>query len=85
MNIHNERKINSLYFLFFCFFSFRYQKKLEDAKRIGIKKAISASISMGIAFFLIYASYALAFWYGTTLILSDDYTIGKVFTVCIHQ
>ncbi|XP_032847603.2 ATP-dependent translocase ABCB1-like [Tyto alba] len=59
----------------------RYQKKLEDAKRIGIKKAISANISMGIAFFLIYASYALAFWYGTTLILSDDYTIGKVFTV----
>uniref|UniRef100_A0A8D0EJ10 Phosphatidylcholine translocator ABCB4 n=1 Tax=Strix occidentalis caurina TaxID=311401 RepID=A0A8D0EJ10_STROC len=59
----------------------RYQKKLEDAKRVGIKKAISANISMGIAFFLIYASYALAFWYGTTLILSDDYTIGKVFTV----
>ncbi|OPJ81787.1 multidrug resistance protein 1 [Patagioenas fasciata monilis] len=59
----------------------RYQKKLEDAKRIGIKKAVSASISMGIAFFLIYASYALAFWYGTTLILSDDYTLGTVFTV----
>ncbi|XP_025895192.1 multidrug resistance protein 1-like isoform X1 [Nothoprocta perdicaria] len=59
----------------------RYQKNLEDAKRIGIKKAISANISMGIAFFLIYASYALAFWYGTTLILSHEYTLGKVFTV----
>uniref|UniRef100_A0A8C3CSU1 Uncharacterized protein n=1 Tax=Cairina moschata TaxID=8855 RepID=A0A8C3CSU1_CAIMO len=59
----------------------RYQKDLEESKRIGIKKVISANISIGIAFFLIYASYALAFWYGTTLILSDDYTIGNVFTV----
>uniref|UniRef100_A0A8C4WTK2 ATP-binding cassette sub-family B member 5 n=1 Tax=Gopherus evgoodei TaxID=1825980 RepID=A0A8C4WTK2_9SAUR len=57
----------------------RYHKNLEDAKNIGIKKAITANISMGIAFLLIYASYALAFWYGATLVISDDYTIGKVF------
>ncbi|NXD36010.1 MDR1 protein, partial [Copsychus sechellarum] len=59
----------------------RYHKNLEDAKQIGIRKAITANISMGAAFLLIYASYALAFWYGTTLILNDDYTIGKVLTV----
>ncbi|XP_067418366.1 phosphatidylcholine translocator ABCB4-like isoform X2 [Emydura macquarii macquarii] len=59
----------------------RYHKNLEDAKNIGIKKAITANISMGIAFLLIYASYALAFWYGATLVLSDDYTVGKVLTV----
>ncbi|XP_016151870.1 PREDICTED: multidrug resistance protein 1 [Ficedula albicollis] len=59
----------------------RYHKNLEDAKRIGIRKSITANISMGAAFLLIYASYALAFWYGTTLILNDDYTIGKVLTV----
>uniref|UniRef100_A0A8C3P4M8 ABC-type xenobiotic transporter n=1 Tax=Cyanoderma ruficeps TaxID=181631 RepID=A0A8C3P4M8_9PASS len=59
----------------------RYHKNLEDAKQIGIRKAITANISMGAAFLLIYASYALAFWYGTTLILTDDYTIGKVLTV----
>ncbi|XP_015708894.1 phosphatidylcholine translocator ABCB4-like isoform X5 [Coturnix japonica] len=59
----------------------RYQKNLEDAKQMGIQKAISANISMGVSFFLIYGSYALAFWYGTILILSDDYTIGRVFTV----
>ncbi|KYO26614.1 hypothetical protein Y1Q_0019105 [Alligator mississippiensis] len=58
----------------------RYHKNLEDAKHIGIKKAVTANISMGIVFLLIYSSYALAIWYGTTLILSDDYTIGKVFT-----
>ncbi|XP_014731144.1 PREDICTED: multidrug resistance protein 1-like isoform X2 [Sturnus vulgaris] len=59
----------------------RYHKNLEDAKRIGIRKAITSNISMGAAFLLIYASYALAFWYGTTLILTEDYTIGKVLTV----
>ncbi|KAF3819093.1 hypothetical protein GH733_013243 [Mirounga leonina] len=59
----------------------RYEKHLENAKKIGIKKAISANISMGIAFLLIYASYALAFWYGSTLILSKEYTIGNAMTV----
>ncbi|XP_054993564.1 ATP-dependent translocase ABCB1 isoform X2 [Sorex araneus] len=36
---------------------------------------------MGAAFLLIYASYALAFWYGTSLVLSKEYTIGQVLTV----
>lgn len=90
MNIHNVRKSNFLYVLVWglglvFFFRNKQTKKLEDAKHIGVKKAMSAHISMGIAFFLIYASYALAFWCGPTLIFSNDYTIGKVFTVCVHQ
>uniref|UniRef100_A0A3Q4GPN6 ATP-binding cassette sub-family B member 5 n=1 Tax=Neolamprologus brichardi TaxID=32507 RepID=A0A3Q4GPN6_NEOBR len=59
----------------------RYHKNLEDAKRMGIKKAISANLSMGVTFLFIYLSYALAFWYGSTLILGDEYTIGTVLTV----
>uniref|UniRef100_A0A2K6F8D6 ATP binding cassette subfamily B member 1 n=1 Tax=Propithecus coquereli TaxID=379532 RepID=A0A2K6F8D6_PROCO len=59
----------------------RYNNNLEEAKRIGIKKAITANISLGAAFLLIYASYALAFWYGTTLVLSNEYSIGQVLTV----
>ncbi|KAM9697563.1 phosphatidylcholine translocator ABCB4-like isoform 2-T6 [Dama dama] len=59
----------------------RYQKHLEIAKRIGIKKTISANISMGTAFLLIYASYALAFWYGSTLVIAKEYTIGNAITV----
>jgi ATP-binding cassette subfamily B (MDR/TAP) protein 1 len=54
---------------------------LEEAKRLGIKKAITANISMGAAFLLIYASYALAFWYGTSLVISKEYSIGQVLTV----
>ncbi|KAK5862309.1 hypothetical protein PBY51_017719 [Eleginops maclovinus] len=59
----------------------RYNKNLEDAKNMGIKKATSANFSMGLTFLLIYLSYALAFWYGSTLILSNEYTIGSVLTV----
>lgn len=61
--------------------SLRYNKNLEEAKRIGINKAVTTNISIGLAFLLIYASYALAFWYGTSLVLSGEYTIGQVLTV----
>ncbi|XP_047217710.1 ATP-binding cassette, sub-family B (MDR/TAP), member 4 isoform X3 [Girardinichthys multiradiatus] len=48
---------------------------------MGIRKAISANIAMGFTFLMIYLSYALAFWYGSILILSKEYTIGSVLTV----
>lgn len=73
------------YYNVFPWFSGRYQKHLEVAKKIGIKKAISANISMGIAFLLIYASYALAFWYGSTLVISKEYTLGNAMTVSIFS
>lgn len=51
---------------------------------MGIKKAISANIAMGFTFMMIYLTYALAFWYGSTLVLSNEYTIGTVLTVSRH-
>ncbi|CAO2617616.1 Multidrug resistance protein 2 [Lemmus lemmus] len=59
----------------------RYNKNLEEAKNIGIKKAVTGGISIGIAYLLVYASYALAFWYGTSLVLSNEYSVGQVITV----
>uniref|UniRef100_A0A096LQ07 ATP binding cassette subfamily B member 1 n=1 Tax=Poecilia formosa TaxID=48698 RepID=A0A096LQ07_POEFO len=59
----------------------KYHKNLEDAKSMGIRKAISANIAMGFTFLMIYLSYALAFWYGSTLIINNEYTIGSVLTV----
>uniref|UniRef100_A0AAQ4S1Y7 ATP-binding cassette sub-family B member 5 n=1 Tax=Gasterosteus aculeatus aculeatus TaxID=481459 RepID=A0AAQ4S1Y7_GASAC len=61
----------------------RYIKNLEDAKNMGIKKATYANFAFGINFLMIYLSYALAFWYGSTLILKEEYTIGTVLTVVI--
>uniref|UniRef100_A0A670ZUK4 ATP binding cassette subfamily B member 4 n=1 Tax=Pseudonaja textilis TaxID=8673 RepID=A0A670ZUK4_PSETE len=59
----------------------RYHKNLEDAKNIGIRKTMSTSVSLGVAFLIIYASYALAFWYGTTLVIEENYSIGGILTV----
>uniref|UniRef100_UPI00398F70C7 ATP-dependent translocase ABCB1 n=1 Tax=Pristiophorus japonicus TaxID=55135 RepID=UPI00398F70C7 len=59
----------------------RYHKNLIEAQKVGIKKAISSNVAVGFTFFIIYGSYALAFWYGSTLILDEDYTIGTVLTV----
>ncbi|XP_069504362.1 ATP-binding cassette sub-family B member 5-like isoform X2 [Ambystoma mexicanum] len=60
----------------------RYTSNLGEAKAFGIKKAIAAQVSLGFVFLIIYASYGLGFWYGTTLILgNNDYTIGGVLMV----
>ncbi|XP_057689868.1 ATP-dependent translocase ABCB1-like [Corythoichthys intestinalis] len=59
----------------------RYHKNLEEAKNMGIKAAVSTSLIMGFTFLMIYLSYALAFWYGSTLILSQEYSVGTVLSV----
>ncbi|KAG8587247.1 hypothetical protein GDO81_005610, partial [Engystomops pustulosus] len=57
----------------------RYTNNLGEAKNIGIKKAITSQLSVGFMYFIIYASYALGFWYGSILILGGNgYTIGDV-------
>ncbi|XP_053323160.1 ATP-binding cassette sub-family B member 5 [Spea bombifrons] len=60
----------------------RYSANLGKAQKIGIKKAIASQLSIGFMYFIIYASYGLGFWYGTTLILDDaGYTIGDALVV----
>ncbi|XP_051921770.1 ATP-binding cassette, sub-family B (MDR/TAP), member 4 isoform X17 [Hippocampus zosterae] len=61
----------------------RYRKILEDAKKMGMKKMISSNLIMGFTLMMTKLSYALAFWYGSTLILTKDkeYSIGTVLTV----
>lgn len=58
-----------------------YHKNLELAENMGSKKAVLSGFIGGFTFLLIYLVYALAFWYGTTLVLSDEYTLGKVLTL----
>ncbi|KAJ8353932.1 hypothetical protein SKAU_G00214990 [Synaphobranchus kaupii] len=59
----------------------RYHRNLEDAKNVGVKKAITGNIALGLTFLIIYLSYALAFWYGSTLIIAGEYTIGSMLAV----
>ncbi|KFO71118.1 Multidrug resistance protein 1, partial [Cuculus canorus] len=60
----------------------KYDANLEMARSIGMKKCIITDTSLGISQFLIFASYALAFWYGTKLIDEEEgYDIGRVLIV----
>ncbi|NXX41749.1 MDR1 protein, partial [Tricholaema leucomelas] len=60
----------------------KYDANLEMARRVGMKKSITTNTSLGVSQFLIFGSYALAFWYGTKLTAEDeDYDIGRVLIV----
>ena len=41
------------------------------ARRSGVLRGMLTGISGGILWFLIFASYALAFWYGVKLVMDD--------------
>lgn len=64
---------------------FRYDANLELARSVGVKKSITTNISLGVSQFLIFGSYALAFWYGTKLTAEEkeNYDIGHVLIVSI--
>ncbi|NWJ02935.1 MDR1 protein, partial [Crypturellus undulatus] len=61
----------------------KYDINLESAKSVGVKKSITTNTSLGVSQFLIFGSYALAFWYGTKLTVEekDTYDIGRVLIV----
>nr|QUF59434.1 ATP-binding cassette transporter Abcb1-1 [Brachionus angularis] len=66
----------------------RYESKLDDAKKYGIKKSVINGAMMGFIWLVINGAYALGFWYGWTLSLNTDpvtgqseYSIGKILLV----
>ncbi|XP_058405180.1 bile salt export pump isoform X3 [Diceros bicornis minor] len=57
----------------------RYEKNLVFAQRWGIRKGIVMGFFTGFMWCLIFLSYALAFWYGSKLVLDDgEYTAGTL-------
>ncbi|KAK0232730.1 P-loop containing nucleoside triphosphate hydrolase protein [Armillaria fumosa] len=58
-----------------------YDQHVEKSKVVDIKSAIWTGGSLALAFFCIYSTYALAFSFGTTLILRGDADPGIVITV----
>lgn len=67
----------------------RYKKNLVNARKINIKKGFFGGFGFGLLWFFIYASYALAFWYGVGLVVDQRnwaeediiYSAGIMFTV----
>ncbi|XP_006902171.1 PREDICTED: bile salt export pump-like isoform X1 [Elephantulus edwardii] len=60
----------------------RYEKNLVFAQRWGIRKGIVMGFFTGYFWCLIFLCYALAFWYGSQLVLDEgDYTAGTLIQI----
>lgn len=59
----------------------RYDSTLQFALRTGIKKAQATGAGIGVTMFVMFSSYALAFWYGNELITSGKMTAGEILSV----
>eukprot|EP01066_Platyproteum_vivax_P018775 Platyproteum_vivax@DN7597_c0_g2_i3.p1 len=54
----------------------RYEHELEEAEKVGVKKGFYTGSGLGSAMAVMFASYALAFWYGGELILKSRDAYG---------
>ncbi|KAH0550179.1 multidrug resistance protein homolog 49-like isoform X1 [Cotesia glomerata] len=61
----------------------RYTAKLVPAEKTGIKRGMWSGVGGGIMWFIIYLSYAVAFWYGVQLILEDRPKLEKEYTPAV--
>uniref|UniRef100_A0A8C6KXP0 Bile salt export pump n=1 Tax=Nothobranchius furzeri TaxID=105023 RepID=A0A8C6KXP0_NOTFU len=60
----------------------RYDKNLISAQRWGIRKGIIMGFFTGYMWLIIFLCYALAFWYGSTLVIdTEEYTPGTLLQV----
>lgn len=60
----------------------RYEKNLLFAQRWGIRKGMIMGFFSGYMWFIIFLCYALAFWYGSKLVLDDkEYSPGNLLQV----
>lgn len=69
-----------------------YKETIVDARKLNIKRNFFSGLGFGLLWFFIYASYALAFWYGVGLVLKNyhgdkyysNYDSGTMITVRFH-
>jgi ATP-binding cassette subfamily B (MDR/TAP) protein 1 len=58
-----------------------YNESNQETTKQGRKKAVVQGIGLGVFFFVIYASYSLAFYFGSKLLARGDLQSGTVMTV----
>ncbi|KAL3894907.1 MAG: hypothetical protein SGCHY_005001 [Lobulomycetales sp.] len=59
----------------------KYNTKILDAEKSGIKNQLATAGTMSSVWCLIFLCYALAFWYGSTLAIAGEMTGGEVLNV----
>uniref|UniRef100_A0A8C4XV61 ATP binding cassette subfamily B member 11 n=1 Tax=Falco tinnunculus TaxID=100819 RepID=A0A8C4XV61_FALTI len=73
---------NSLNPILFLFSFYRYDKNLVFAQHWGIRKGIIMGLFTGYMWLIIFLCYALAFWYGSKLVLEEEeYSPGTLLQV----
>jgi len=60
----------------------KYDKYIDRSKRIAIQNGLSAAFGISFIFFVLYGTYCLAIWFGSTLIINKvvNGNNGKIFT-----
>uniref|UniRef100_A0A8C0FWQ6 Uncharacterized protein n=1 Tax=Chelonoidis abingdonii TaxID=106734 RepID=A0A8C0FWQ6_CHEAB len=58
----------------------KYDVNLKNARKVGVKKPITTYTSLGFTEFILFGAFALAFWYGTKLIVEEkeNYDIRRI-------
>ena len=51
---------------------------------MGIRRGFMTGLSIGLMYLSIFGMYALSFWYGTTLVLTEETSIGAL-TICFFS
>jgi ATP-binding cassette subfamily B (MDR/TAP) protein 1 len=59
----------------------KYTKKIEEAEKLGIRNQLASATTMASMWGVMFSCYALAFWYGSTLIIAGELTGGQVLNV----
>ncbi|XP_078572123.1 ATP-dependent translocase ABCB1-like [Branchiostoma floridae x Branchiostoma japonicum] len=59
----------------------KYYQNLGDAEKAGIRKGIITGVGLGYIWLIVFASYALAFYYGSVLVANEGFTVGGLITV----
>eukprot|EP00667_Euglena_gracilis_P000406 EG_transcript_406 len=59
----------------------RYDERLAETQKVGIKKGLYSGLSLGIIFFILFSSYAVAFYFGSYLIEWGFDTGGSIVAV----
>jgi len=58
-----------------------YNKFIHKAYKAAVQEGITNGIGRGSVFFIFFASYGLAIWYGGKLILSKGYSGGDIISI----
>ncbi|KAH7568643.1 hypothetical protein ACOSQ2_011985 [Xanthoceras sorbifolium] len=59
----------------------KYNKKLQVAYTAAVQQGLTSGLGLGALLFIVFATYGLAIWYGSHLIIDRGYNGGRVINV----